>query len=38
MIYNKVNIYKSRGEPFLYGTDYETWSGFGPVGSTENWP
>ena len=31
----KVNIYKSRGEPF-YGTEYKIWTGFGPVGSTED--
>ena len=32
----KVIVYKSCDEP--YGTEFEIWAGFGPVGSTENCP
>ena len=35
LFYSK-SLYRSRGESHFYGTEYEIWAGFGPVGNTES--
>ena len=38
LFYSK-SLYRSRGESHFYGTEYEIWADFWPVGNTEkkNW-
>ena len=32
------SLYRSRAESHFYGTEYEIWADFGPVGNTEKQP
>ena len=34
--YRKKSIYISPAVSHIYGTEYKIWTGFGPVGSTED--
>ena len=35
MYYKPKSLYRSRAGSHFYGTEYEIWADFGPVGNTE---